>query len=267
MNEILAANSERRFGGIARLYGTVGLARLRAAHVCVVGVGGVGSWAAEALARSAIGRITLIDLDNVAESNVNRQIHAMDGEFGKAKIDVMAERIRAINPDCRITLVEDFISHDNVQELIGTDIDWVMDCIDTFRIKAALLAHCKRNKIKAITVGGAGGVTDPTRIKVIDLSRATQDPLLARTRGRLRDYHGFTRNPKRRFSIPSVHSEEQAVYPTPEGGICAQKPEGAAAGGLSCAGGIGSVMTVTATFGLVAASVVLARLTESEPTP
>ncbi|NJD05774.1 MAG: tRNA cyclic N6-threonylcarbamoyladenosine(37) synthase TcdA [Methylococcaceae bacterium] len=251
---------DRRFGGITRLYGVEGLRRLREAHVCVVGVGGVGSWAAEALARSAVGTLTLIDLDNVAVSNVNRQIHALDGAYGTAKVRAMAERIAAINPACRVIQVEDFVTVDNVAELITRDFHWVLDCMDAFRIKAALAAHCRRTKIKLVTVGAAGGMTDPTRIKVLDLSRTAQDPLLARTRKQLRDRHGFPANPQRRFSIPAVFSDEHALYPTADGGVCQQRDPGAAASGLNCAGGIGSVMTVTASFGLVAVSLVLNRL-------
>jgi len=256
----------RRFGGIERLYGKQTLAAFRNAHVCVVGIGGVGSWAAEALARSAVGRITLIDLDNVSESNVNRQLHALTGAFGKAKVEVMAERIRAINPACQTQRIEDFVSVDNVGELIAGDMDWVMDCMDVFRIKAALVAHCKRRKIKLVTVGGAGGIVDPTRIRIADLSRTEQDPLLARTRKQLRDVYGFSRNPKRRFSVPAVYSDEQAVFPTAEGGVCHQREPGASAVGLNCAGGIGSAMTVTAVFGLMATSVVLNRLAKREAT-
>ena len=259
------SSSDRRFGGIARLYGVDGLRRLRAAHVCVVGIGGVGSWAAEALARSAVGALTLIDLDNVAESNVNRQIHALDGAFGKAKVEVMAARIAAINPACRVGQVEDFVTADNVGDLIGRQFHWVIDCTDAFRIKAALAAHCRRGKIKLVMVGAAGGTTDPTRIRVLDLSRTAQDPLLARTRKQLRDRHGFPTNPQRRFSVPAVFSDEQILFPAADGGVCHQREAGAAASGLNCAGGIGSVMTVTAGFGLVAASVVLNRLTGRLP--
>ena len=251
---------QRRFGGIERIYGKDGLSRFQSAHVCVIGVGGVGSWAVESLARSAIGKITLIDLDNVSESNVNRQLPALDGQFGLAKVAVLTERIKAINPVCRVTAIEDFVTTDNVAQLITQEFDWVMDCMDAFRIKAALVAHCRRNKIKLITVGAAGGMTDPTCIRVLDLSRTEQDPLLARTRKQLRDRHGFSRNPQRRFSVPAVYSMEQGVFPTADGGVCQQRDPEVAASGLNCAGGIGSVMTVTATFGLVATSVVLNKL-------
>jgi tRNA A37 threonylcarbamoyladenosine dehydratase len=251
---------DRRFGGIARIYGVDGLSRFRQAHVCVIGVGGVGSWAVEALARSAIGSITLIDLDNVSESNVNRQLPALDGQFGRAKVTVLAERIRAINPECRVTEVEDFVTVDNVRELITKDFDWVMDCMDAFRIKAVLVAHCRRNKIKLVTVGAAGGMTDPTLIRVLDLSRTEQDPLLAKTRKQLRDRHGFSSNPQRRYCVPAVYSVEQSIFPTADGGVCQQRDPELAASGLNCAGGIGSVMTVTACFGLIATSVVLNKL-------
>ncbi len=252
----------RRFGGLARLYGSQGLESFENAHVCVVGVGGVGSWAAEALARSAIGRITLIDLDNVAESNVNRQIHALTGAFGKAKVAAMAERIHAINPRCEAREIEDFLTPDNVADLITPGMDWVVDCMDSFRVKAALVAHCTRRKIKLVTVGAAGGVIDPTRIRLADLSRTEQDPLLRRTREQLRAVHGFSKNTKRRFCVRAVYSEEQAVYPTKDGGVCHQKEPASRASGLNCSGGIGSAMTVTAVFGLTAVSVVLNKLSQ-----
>lgn len=256
---------ERRFGGILRLYGAQGLERFEQSHVCVIGMGGVGSWAAEALARSAIGQLTLIDLDNVAESNVNRQIHALTHEIGRPKVLVMAERIQQINPRCRVICLEDFITRENLPQLLYRGYDYVIDCVDNFRTKAAIIAHCKRHKIKLITVGGAGGLVDPLRIRVADLTRSVQDPLFGRTRKLLRERYNFSRNLKRRFDIPCVYSEEQIVYPDGAGGICSQKPEGAAASGLSCAGGIGSAVTVTASFGLVAAAHVLKKLAAAKP--
>ncbi|MDD5034374.1 MAG: ThiF family adenylyltransferase, partial [Methylococcaceae bacterium] len=174
-----------------------------------------------------------------------------------------AERIHAINPRCRVREIEDFVTRDNVGGLIAGDIDWVVDCMDSFRVKAALVAHCVRQKTKLVTVGAAGGVIDPTRIKLADLSRTEQDPLLRRTREQLRNVHGFSRNPKRRFCVRAVYSQEQAMYPTREGGVCFLK-EGRTAG-LGCAGGIGSAMTVTAVFGLTAVSVVLNRLAGDRP--
>lgn len=251
----------RRFGGVGRLYGLAALERFKQAHVCVIGIGGVGSWAVEALARNAIGQITMIDLDNVSESNVNRQIHALDGEFGKAKVTVMAERVRAINPSCQINEIDDFVEPENLGTLIGVgQFDWVIDCIDNFRTKAALTYHCRRNKQKLLTIGGAGGQIDPTQIRIADLSRTDRDPLLAKTRKLLRQDFSFPKNLKRRFNIPAVYSDEQLLYPTEDGGNSFQKPAGAAASGLNCAGGFGSAVCVTASFGLFAAGYVLQKL-------
>lgn len=251
-------DSQRRFGGIARLYGQAGLARFCQAHVAVIGVGGVGSWAVEALARSGIGALTLFDLDHIAESNVNRQLHALQGTFGQAKVQTMAERVLAINPSCLVNPVEAFIEADNLQLLIEGGFTYVLDCIDNFRVKAAVIATCRRHKIPVITVGGAGGQTDPTRIRLADLSRSEQDPLLSRTRKELRKTYGFPANPKRRFDVPCVYSLEQQVYPDAAGAVCLDRPT-AIESSLNC-GGYGSAMTVTASFGLVAVSHVLKRL-------
>ncbi|MCC6715693.1 MAG: tRNA threonylcarbamoyladenosine dehydratase [Gammaproteobacteria bacterium] len=257
-----AHDPDRRFGGVRRLFGDAACSAFRRAHVGVIGVGGVGSWAAEALARSAIGRVTLFDMDHIAESNVNRQLHALDGAFGRAKVIAMAERLRAINPECGVTAVEDFVTAENLEDMLERDFDWVIDCADNFRVKAAIIAHCKRRKIRIITVGAAGGLDDPLGVKIADLSRTVQDPLLARTRRQLRARHGFTRNLKRRFDIPCVCSEAQPAYYAPDGGVTRRKPSrrGASSPALGCAGGMGSAMTVTATFGLVAVSHVLKRL-------
>ena len=254
------ADMERRFGGIRRLYGERALEAFRKAHVGVIGIGGVGSWAVEALARSAIGQITLIDLDHVAESNINRQLHALDTTLGMAKVKVMAERIQHINPECKIHALEEHLAFDNLQTLLTNEHDYIIDCVDGFRIKAALIAHCKRNKIRVITVGGAGGQMDPTRIEVADLSRTEHDALFSKTRQLLRQEYNFSRNPKRRFDVPCVYSLEQPVFPTADGDISAAKPGNRELGGLGCAGGLGSVTPVTATFGMVAAGHVLKKL-------
>ena len=255
-------DTDRRFGGTRRLYGPDGLARLQQAHVCIIGIGGVGSWAAEALARSAVGALTLIDLDHVAESNINRQLHALDETLGMAKVQVMADRIRGINPDCQVTTVEDFITLDNMATLIDDRFDYTIDCIDNFRLKAHLVTHCRRNKYRLVTTGGAGGQSDPTRIRVVDLSRSEHDALLSKTRRLLRHDYGFPANPRRRFGIPCVYSEEQPVFPTMDGGISAAKPAHTT-GGLTCAGGLGSSMTVTAGFGLAAAAHVVRELVKT----
>jgi len=255
----------RRFGGIHRLYGEAALKVFRQAHVCVIGIGGVGSWAAEALARSAIGRITLIDLDHVAESNINRQLPALTSTLGMAKVRVMAERIAQINPDCEVAAIEEFITTDNLEQLLDRRFDYVIDCIDGFRTKARLIAHCRRNRIPLVTVGGAGGQTDPTRIRVTDLSRTEHDALLSKTRKLLRTDYGFTKNPKRRFDIPCVYSLEQPVFADANGCISQEKPSSTTAGGLTCAGGLGSAMPVTASFGLAAAAHVLNKLRLTGP--
>jgi len=250
----------RRFGGIARLYGTAALGQFAQSHVCVVGIGGVGSWVVEALARSGIGTLTLIDLDNVAESNVNRQIHALDGQFGRPKVDAMAERVRAINPDCNVITREVFVELENLPQLVIPDYDFLVDCIDAFKVKAALIAHCRRNRIRLITVGGAGGQTDPLKIRLTDLYKTQHDPLLAKTRKLLRKEYGFPKNPKRCFDVPCVYSDEQQVYPDGSGEICQNKPAAGGAGsGLNC-GGFGSSMAVTSTFAMVATAHVLKKL-------
>ncbi|MGD2112613.1 MAG: tRNA cyclic N6-threonylcarbamoyladenosine(37) synthase TcdA [Gammaproteobacteria bacterium] len=251
---------ERRFGGIRRLYGAQALEMFRHAHVCVAGVGGVGSWAAEALARSAIGRLTLIDPDHVAESNINRQLPALDGTLGRAKVQVMAERLRQINPHCTVYGIEEYLTVDNVASLVASGLDFVIDCVDGFRIKAHLITHCRRSRIRMITVGGAGGQTDPTRIRVVDLSRTEHDALFAKTRRLLRTEYGFPKNLKRRFDVPCVYSEENPVFPAAGGGISPARPERQGTGGLTCAGGLGSAMPVTASFGLAAAAHVLKKL-------
>jgi tRNA A37 threonylcarbamoyladenosine dehydratase len=251
---------DRRFGGIARLYGEAALRNFQSAHVCVVGVGGVGSWVAEALARSAIGHITLIDLDNVAESNINRQIHALTDTLGKAKVTALAERIAQINPFCRVTEVEDFITADNLDQMIGAgNFDYVIDAIDNVRAKTALIAYCREKKIRLITIGGAGGQTDPTRIEIRDLCKTEQEPLLAKVRKRLRADYGFPRGTKNKFGIDAVFSTEPLRFPQADDACELDGSNQSGVTGLNCAG-FGSSMAVTASFGLVAAAQVLRKL-------
>lgn len=246
-------SSGRRFGGVERLYGERAVARFARARVCVVGVGGVGSWTVEALARSGIGGLILVDLDHVAESNINRQLPALSSTLGKAKVGVLAERAADINPRCRLETIEDFVAEDNLESLLGSEFDWIIDCIDAARAKAALIAHARRCQVPIVTVGGAGGRIDPTRLRATDLSRAEQDRLLARTRKRLRQHYGFPHSPRRRFGVPAVWSTEPRKGVN--GGV--DTP----VSGLNCAG-FGSTMPVTATFGLVAAAIVLNKLAE-----
>ncbi|HEY1608237.1 MAG TPA: tRNA cyclic N6-threonylcarbamoyladenosine(37) synthase TcdA [Paraburkholderia sp.] len=253
----------RRFGGIARLYGAPALAAFERAHVAVIGIGGVGSWAAEALARTAIGTLTLIDLDNVAESNTNRQIHALDGNYGKPKVDAMAERIALIDPACDVRLVEDFVEPSNFDAVLGGGFDYVIDAIDSVRTKTALIAWCVERGQPLITVGGAGGQLDPTRIRIDDLALTIQDPLLSKVRAQLRKQHGFPRGPKAKFKVSAVYSDEPLIYPEaavcdvdPEAGHVETSPGHHGPVGLNCAG-FGSSVCVTASFGLAAASHVL----------
>ena len=262
-----SAGHARRFGGIARLYGTPALAAFERAHVAVIGIGGVGSWAAEALARSAIGALTLIDLDNVAESNTNRQIHALDGNYGKPKVEAMAARIKLINPRCDVRLVEDFIEPDNFAPVLGGGgFDFVVDAIDSVRTKTALIAWCVGQKLPLITVGGAGGQLDPTRIRIDDLALTIQDPLLSKVRAQLRKQHGFPRGPKAKFKVSAVYSDEPLIYP--EAAVCdideeaehvATSPGHTGPVGLNCAG-FGSSVCVTASFGFAAVAHVLRAL-------
>lgn len=257
------ADLERRFGGVARLYGAAAYEYFRRAHVCVIGVGGVGSWAVEALARSAVGTLTLIDLDNVAESNTNRQLPALDPYYGMAKVTALAERVRAINPACRVHEVEDFVTEDNLDAMLGQGYDYVIDCIDSLRVKTAIAAWCVRRRQPFIVSGGAGGQMDPTRIAVADLGEVSYDPLLSKLRYNLRRHHGFTREPGKKLHVPCVYSTEQLVYP--EEKSCdvgeAHRPQG-----LSCAG-FGASMAVTASFGLIAAAQALGHLARKAKLP
>ncbi len=238
---------ERRFGGVARLYGQQGAERLRGAHVCVVGIGGVGSWSAEALARTGVGRITAVDLDMVAESNTNRQIHALGEIYGQAKVEAMAQRIRDINPTCTVECIEDFVTPDNVATLLDRDFSVVIDAIDQVRAKAAMIAYCRRRGTPIVVAGAAGGQIDPTRVTAGDLSQTVQDPLLAKLRSTLRRDHGFPRDGKKKFGVTAVYSTEPLRYPD---SACSAERGPA---GLNCAG-FGSSVCVTSVFGMVAAA-------------
>ncbi len=257
-----AADIERRFGGVTRLLGEPAHARLRAARIAVVGVGGVGSWAAEALARSGVERITLIDLDHVAESNANRQIQALGAEFGKAKVVAMAQRIEAINPRAQVACIEDFVTEDNVSGLIR-DLDVVLDCIDQVSAKAALIAHARATGVRVITCGAAGGRTDPTRIRCADLARALGDPLLSKVRYRLRRRHGFARESHDRrpaFGVDAIYSDEPVRRPVAPLPLAAEGPAVRAFhASLACAG-YGSSVVVTAPFGFAAAARAVERI-------
>jgi tRNA threonylcarbamoyladenosine dehydratase len=249
---------ERRFGGVKRLYGAAGLAKLQAAHVVVIGIGGVGSWAAEALARNAVGNLTLVDLDNIAESNVNRQIHAQDDNFGKAKVTGMAERIRAINPACVVREIEDFVTLENASKMLDFHADCMIDCVDDVKAKIALTLNCKATQTLLIMSGSAGGRLDPTRIQTADLSQVTGDKLLAKVRNILRRDYQFPKadNAKKsaKFGILCVYSDEQVIKPE-----AACEADSTSITGLNCAG-YGSSVCVTAPFGFAAANLALQQL-------
>lgn len=249
-------NYEQRFGGIARLYGNAGLSRLRQAHICVIGIGGVGSWVVEALARSGIGKITMIDMDDICVTNINRQLPALSGNIGKLKTEVMAERAKLINPECDVRIIDDFLSVENLAEYLVSDYDYVIDAIDNVRVKAALINFCKRRKIKVITIGGAGGQTDPSQIQIADISKTVQDPLMAKVRSALRKDYGFSQDPKRKFGVDSVFSTQQLIFPKVEGSC-----ETSAT--MNCANGFGAATMITATFGFFAVSRVIDKLLKS----
>lgn len=247
---IIEMDVARRFSGVRRLYGEQGLQRLQAAHVLVIGIGGVGSWAVEALARNAIGRLTLVDLDNIAESNMNRQIHALEDTLGKAKVTAMRERIAAINPRCQVVEIEDFVTPDNLVQVLQGQPDMVVDCMDDTKAKIALAAWCKQQGLPLVMVGSAGGKLDATRLQLADLAHVQGDRMLAKVRNQLRRDHGFPKasdsKKSARFGISCVFSDEPVEKPQE---AC---DTGAGLTGLHCAG-YGSSICVTASAGFIAA--------------
>jgi tRNA A37 threonylcarbamoyladenosine dehydratase len=251
------ADLERRFGGLARLYGQAGAQRIRQAHAVVIGLGGVGSWAAEALARSGVAKLTLIDLDHISESNINRQLHALDSTLGQSKVEAMRERIRQINPSCDVHCVEEFVDASNWPQLAGLDaLDGtaplaVLDACDQVRAKTAMAAWAIHHRVNFITVGAAGGKRHAHRVDIEDLSLTTHDPLLAQLRYRLRKEQGAARVGK--IGVACVFSRESVVQPDASCDI------GNADGSLNCHG-YGSVVSVTSTFGVCAAGWLLDKI-------
>ncbi len=266
-------DAERRFGGLDRLYGAGAASRLAQGHVVVAGIGGVGSWSAEALARCGVGRITLVDLDHVAESNINRQIHALGSTLGQSKVVAMMQRIKDINPNCDVICVDDFVSSENVRDIVPADADMILDCTDQAPAKIALILEARRRGQALLVCGGAGGKTNPLALRSGDLSQAVNDALLSRLRNTLRRQHGFPRGAdaagkalKRvpRMGVRVLWFDQPAILPeawTQAGQTGAAVPAGAASGvapapaapqGLSCAG-YGSAVMVTASMGMTAA--------------
>ncbi len=248
MIEVPAPDLERRFGGLARLYGVSGAARIRAAHVAVIGIGGVGSWAVEALARSGVGQLTLIDLDHVTESNINRQIQALDATLGQAKVLAMRQRIAQINADCHVDCIEEFAGPGNWPKILPAGVDAVIDACDQVKAKTAMAAWAMRSGTPFISVGAAGGKRHAHRVDIDDLSNTTHDPLLAQLRYRLRKEHGAPREGKK-IGVACVFSREAVMAPD----ASCEVPDGAGVDGSLNCHGYGSVVSVTATFGQCAA--------------
>lgn len=248
-------DQERRFGGLKRLYGEDGAERISRAHVAIVGIGGVGSWAAEALARSGVGTITMIDLDNVAESNINRQIHALSETVGQPKVEAMRARIARINPQCIVHCVEDFVDPDNWPQILPAQVDAVIDACDQMQAKVAMSQWARRNKKLFIAAGAAGGKRLAHKVDIDDLSQVTHDPLLSQLRYRLRKTYNAPKEGKK-MGVVCVFSREAVVQPEKS---CALN---GVDGSLNCAG-YGSVVAVTATFGQCAAGWVLDAISKN----
>lgn len=274
MNPNDSSDYLNRFGGVARLYGDDALAALARAHMAMVGLGGVGSWAAEALARSGVGELTLIELDDVCVSNTNRQLHALTTTVGKPKIQVVATRLQEINPALHIHAVADFLTKKNMRDLVDQRFHIVIDATDSAHIKAALVAYCSAIKLRLITVGSSGGKRNPQQVEATDLGFTECDPMLAKVRTQLYRHYGFARSSlekkqasgrnnvkgqRRKFRVDAVYSAEQMVYPKPDGSVCQEKQALENGVKLDCAGGFGSAVMVTGTFGFVAAHKAIER--------
>lgn len=255
----LSAAWLERFSGIGRLYGEQALCMLAKAHCVIVGIGGVGTWAAEALARSGLGQLTLIDLDDICITNTNRQLHALQSQIGQSKVAVTAERLRQINPEIVVHEIDDFLTIETMAQYITSNHDIVIDAIDMAHTKSCLVAYCLSRKITLVTVGSAGGKQDPSQVLWRDLGRTTNDPLLAKIRRDLYKNHGFKQEVGRKFRIDAIFSTEAMLYPKPDGSVCLQKQVFSNGVKLDCTGGIGSATMVTGTFGFLAASRAIQR--------
>ncbi len=243
-----------RFAGIDRLYGRGTVARLSDCHVAVIGIGGVGSWAVEALARTALGKLTLIDADDLCVSNTNRQLPALAGQYGRAKVEAMAERCRAINPGIELEPLPQFLTPANLDATLGRGYDLVLDACDSFRSKVEAIAWCRRRKQPILTVGSAGGRTDPTQVRVRDLSRTEHDAMLSLIRRKLRGEFNFPKNHDRYFGVPAVYSLENVKYPQADGSVCGLRPplDKDAALKLDCGAGLGAATHITGAFAFAA---------------
>lgn len=254
--------SDARYASLTRLYGLAAVQAFSRAHVCVVGVGGVGSWAVEALARSGVGTLTLIDLDDICVTNTNRQIHALVPTVGQPKIDVLAERVLAINPDLTVHRVPQFVTESNAADCLPATADITIDATDRMSVKAAILGVTKARGKAAITAGSAGGKRDPSRIRVVDLGAAGRDELLRLVRRKLRRDYGWARGEGHQYGVPAVISDEAPWFPWPDGSVRAETPDEACNLHMDCTTGFGAAVHITGIFGFLAASEALRILTE-----
>ncbi|MGK0456958.1 MAG: tRNA A37 threonylcarbamoyladenosine dehydratase [Zhongshania aliphaticivorans] len=255
---------EARFAGIARLYGTEGLKRLAGAHVCVIGLGGVGCWVVEALARTGIGRLTLVDMDEVCLSNVTRQLHALDDTIGRSKAALLADRVAKISPHCEVTVEECFFTESTMPRLLEPSFDFIVDAIDTTDYKCLLIAEARKRNLNIITCGGAGGRIDPSRVQVADLSRTINDPLMLQVRRRLRQKYGFPGFRRQKFKVDCVFSDELPVFPAEDGSVSCEREKGADYR-LNCDQGFGSASYLTGTLGFFLAAEVVKRIALGSP--
>jgi len=256
-----------RFGALARLYSSEGLSRLRAARVAVIGLGGVGSWVVEALARSGIGGLTLIDMDEVCLSNVNRQLPALDGAVGRPKAEVLAERVKLISPECRVHTETRFFTAATAGDILAPGYTWIVDAIDATKHKCLLIAMARERGDSLITCGGGGGRIDPTRIRVGDLARTINDPLLLQVRKRLRREYGFPKLSRQKFGIDCVYTDEFPLFPQADGSVACHREAGTDYR-LNCDAGFGSATFLTGTMGFFMAAEVVRRIaadSSSEP--
>ncbi|WP_394004981.1 ThiF family adenylyltransferase [Luteimonas sp. WGS1318] len=262
-------DARARFSGIERLYGQGTVARLLDRHVAIVGLGGVGSWVAEALARTGVGTLTLIDADDICVSNTNRQLPAVEGQYGRSKALAMAERCRAINPSMTVHALEAFVTPANLDEMLDRGYDLVVDACDSFRSKVELIAWCRRRKRPVITVGAAGGRIDPTLVRVRDLSRTEHDAMLALIRKKLRAEFNFPKSAKRYFGVPAIYSLENVRYPQADGTVCGLRPQLGpdAALNLDCGSGLGAATHITGAFAFAAVGKAIEILLKPERTP
>lgn len=254
----------QRFGGMGRLFGHDAMERLRGAHVCVIGVGGVGSWTVEALVRSGIGAVTIIDMDDVCITNTNRQLPAMDSTLGHPKVDVLAARMRLIHPACEVTAVPEFLTSSNAARLLAGPFHFVIDAVDRMWVKTLIIAQCRAAGIPVLTVGGTGGRRDATAVRCGDLAQSGGDELLRQLRRELRREHGFPRGEGAFFGVPCIYSMETQVYPWADG-TCRSAPESGSSLKMDCASGFGAASFVTGAFGFAAAGEVVRRIAAPEP--